>query len=219
MDLPVVAGPQDGLNRTSVGLKLKTLTAIPASSGQPQSNQRGIETRHRHRVPRAAARLNRTSVGLKRGARRCQYWQLRSPQSNQRGIETMSWCCGRRPTRSSLNRTSVGLKRHRPGRRRRPRRRPQSNQRGIETGLIPVAAHTGGRPQSNQRGIETDPGTRERFAVLSLNRTSVGLKRAITLERTGEITSPQSNQRGIETEGWKEERDDAAHASIEPAWD
>ncbi len=55
-----------GLNRTSVGLKLVHLRVMGAISGSPQSNQRGIETRQRRQGPRADAGLNRTSVGLKR---------------------------------------------------------------------------------------------------------------------------------------------------------
>ena len=77
--------PADGLNRTSVGLKQKTLRKTRISQKSHQSNQRGIET----------------ATG--------ETWShsTTQPQSNQRGIETAA-----RSTRSAkamrgLNRTSV----------------------------------------------------------------------------------------------------------------
>ncbi len=83
-------GPRDGLNRTSVGLKL---LAGPGEGERrprrPQSNQRGIETvstwATRVHMPHG---LNRTSVGLKLELLKELWEQQGRPQSNQRGIET-----------------------------------------------------------------------------------------------------------------------------------
>ena len=56
----------NGLNRTSVGLKLSRGRPGAVAGHTPQSNQRGIETRRsRAARPRAVTSLNRTSVGLK----------------------------------------------------------------------------------------------------------------------------------------------------------
>ena len=103
-------------------------------SGEPQSNQRGIETIVHKRVPGAWWNgLNRTSVGLKPGMcleiQAIQWlglnrtsvglkpvakltipvWLVR-PQSNQRGIETQGPDDGHPGPHQGLNRTSVGLK-------------------------------------------------------------------------------------------------------------
>ena len=56
----------DGLNRTSVGLKLNILDADSGAKVEPQSNQRGIETSLEEDVEMLErSSLNRTSVGLK----------------------------------------------------------------------------------------------------------------------------------------------------------
>ena len=102
-----------GLNRTSVGLKLRKQKPGARGVPPPQSNQRGIETGHLHRLREARA----------------------APQSNQRGIETRD-AASRPGPAGRLNRTSVGLKpRPRAGGSGRDAA-PQSNQRGIETKRI-----------------------------------------------------------------------------------
>ncbi len=53
------------LNRTSVGLKLCRRVLERDGPGMPQSNQRGIETFPGQPLHRPLHRLNRTSVGLK----------------------------------------------------------------------------------------------------------------------------------------------------------
>jgi len=78
-----------GLNRTSVGLKLISISHLLVQDGMPQSNQRGIET------------SGATVVGA----------LLYSPQSNQRGIETNN-LEDLLYRLTSLNRTSVGLKQY-----------------------------------------------------------------------------------------------------------
>ena len=102
---------RDGLNRTSVGLKL-TLTGCGSSARTgPQSNQRGIETRY----------------GISRTR------QVASPQSNQRGIETGAPGGTTGIACPGLNRTSVGLKPLIAVLSTTWISVPQSNQRGIET--------------------------------------------------------------------------------------
>ena len=57
------------------------------------------------------------------------------------------------------------------------------------------------------------------FTIPSLNRTSVGLKRAHSMPSPAVKAMPQSNQRGIETEDPHFGARVNHHASIEPAWD
>jgi len=187
-----------GLNRTSVGLKPGDENRTLWSGGEPQSNQRGIETEW-HSKP--------TSTGLPASIEPAWDWNPTPgeptkaarllPQSNQRGIET----------------TSASRIRSEPG-------SPQSNQRGIETSDDDGASISTNTPQSNQRGIETkqqgmprqtphlasiepawdwnrSPRRIQKPPSRSLNRTSVGLKRFVTLS-----CGPDSHL-----------------ASIEPAWD
>ena len=79
---------------------------------RPQSNQRGIETRHQDPgFPRRPPGLNRTSVGLKHAFPTLTLRNPYEPQSNQRGIETWMSRPERRISSIGLNRTSVGLKR------------------------------------------------------------------------------------------------------------
>ena len=84
-----MGGGGAGLNRTSVGLKLRDPDPAAGAQPLPQSNQRGIETiAQKARAPGIHLCLNRTSVGLKPGR------------------------LGRiLAARDGLNRTSVGLKR------------------------------------------------------------------------------------------------------------
>ena len=79
---------------------------------RPQSNQRGIETRHQDPgFPRRPPGLNRTSVGLKHAFPTLTLRNPYEPQSNQRGIETALEDAGLIRRIGGLNRTSVGLKR------------------------------------------------------------------------------------------------------------
>ncbi len=77
-----------GLNRTSVGLKLTAIKIGLSGKYRPQSNQRGIET---------CSMLSQSNAQER-------------PQSNQRGIETI-YKGKLYYRRMCLNRTSVGLKR------------------------------------------------------------------------------------------------------------
>ncbi len=103
---------KNGLNRTSVGLKLRYTGNFVHNLAQPQSNQRGIETLP---LTRACTRaimwgLNRTSVGLKRDA---------GAETLQKTIPLNRTSVGLKPrpkragrwNGGTLNRTSVGLKR------------------------------------------------------------------------------------------------------------
>ena len=107
-----VNSPQQGLNRTSVGLKLKLDSWTSELWAGPQSNQRGIET--------GFEMLHRGVISLpqsnQRGIETQHTWTTRvaeiaGPQSNQRGIETAFIVGGPAPIPDG----------------------PQSNQRGIET--------------------------------------------------------------------------------------
>ena len=83
-------GPRGSrLNRTSVGLKPRSLSKGERPSDRPQSNQRGIETAGGgdEEIPPPG------------------------PQSNQRGIETAIHHVRKADAEDGLNRTSVGLKR------------------------------------------------------------------------------------------------------------
>ncbi len=60
-------GEQGGLNRTSVGLKLRCSGKTSLMSFMPQSNQRGVET----------------------FSNADEAWEIIEPQSNQRGVETV----------------------------------------------------------------------------------------------------------------------------------
>ena len=73
MILTILSRLKTGLNRTSVGLKLVLGILVIRGWGEPQSNQRGIET----------------DVELPQGLAQ------EPPQSNQRGIETASGPPGR----------------------------------------------------------------------------------------------------------------------------
>jgi len=99
-----------GLNRTSVGLKLRTYLTMPLGLLLPQSNQRGIETELDAPGFNDVGSLNRTSVGLKLSQNQGGLSIPYPPQSNQRGIETHF---------KYFLRTATNA--------------PQSNQRGIET--------------------------------------------------------------------------------------
>ena len=116
-----------------MGLKLQDEVHKIYDTLEPQSNQRGIETKLIGFVHWAyVARLNRTSVGLKLGE------AVKVAASLLR-----------------LNRTSVGLKLLALLLPLPFGARPQSNQRGIETGSDPSIRYAHSSPQSNQRGIET----------------------------------------------------------------
>ena len=124
---------------------------------QPQSNQRGIETREVVGIAKELhAGLNRTSVGLKHG----------------RALTALA-------TWASLNRTSVGLKLENACPRMNSTGMPQSNQRGIETQAAGGLQDVGG-PRLNRTSVGLKP--LRLFPILAaagqrLNRTSVGLKR------------------------------------------
>jgi len=124
----------DGLNRTSVGLKPLIAKSAESVKTRPQSNQRGIETEKF----RSSATASEKPQSNQRGIETKQSGQnfapnSPGPQSNQRGIETTKG----RPSAGlplwGLNRTSVGLK--------------------LRWWVLILLV--GLSPQSNQRGIET----------------------------------------------------------------
>ena len=210
----------------------------------PQSNQRGIENRGTWSTRRSSSCLNRTSVGLKRsrsflfnggwgaGLNRTSVGLKTSPAAPPRARLTPSLNRTSVGLKSkllqrlfelvfeSLNRTSVGLKSVEPPLTLAVLFVPQSNQRGIEKAQDSVAPQLFQWPQSNQRGIEKSVVIAVRSGrLLSLNRTSVGLK---SLQPGGPLPGrpePQSNQRGIEKPGAVDLPQTGAPASIEPAWD
>ena len=106
---------EGGLNRTSVGLKLRVRNDDGSAGVGPQSNQRGIETIPTHEADTTRLRASQEDLGVQAG-----------------GL-------------LGLNRTSVGLKRQHGQRPLNGGREPQSNQRGIETSGHPVEARLAGR--------------------------------------------------------------------------
>ena len=144
---------------------------------EPQSNQRGIETRIRccWRTRRSAPQSNQR--GIETRGFPTTGGTARRPQSNQRGIETPGPA---QPLRNNcgLNRTSVGLKLPTPLEALRAQGLPQSNQRGIETEAEhPILIRP--LPRLNRTSVGLKPHilvARWAKTLNRLNRTSVGLK-------------------------------------------